>query len=83
VEKKEDIQLRVDERSIDLSAKHRRSIRYERWGTVQRNCEFRTLSTTIPLPAEVDPEQAVARFRDGLLKMELPKKTKKKLLRIE
>jgi HSP20 family molecular chaperone IbpA len=52
---KEAIQLRVDEDSIDLCAELRQPVRYDRWGTTQRGCEFKKLCTTISLPAEVDP----------------------------
>jgi HSP20 family protein len=80
---KEAIQLRVDENSIDLSAKLRQPIKYDRWGTTQRECEFNKLYTTIPLPTEVDPDRAKAKLRDGILTVELPKKIKKKTLTVE
>jgi HSP20 family protein len=81
VEKKA-IQLRVDEDSIDLSAELRQPVRYDRWGT-QRGCEFNKLCTTISLPTEVDPDEAKAKLRDGILTVEIPKKIKKKTLRVE
>jgi HSP20 family protein len=80
---KEAIQLRVDERSIDLSAELRRPIRYERWGTAQRDCEFRKVSVTITLPAEIDPDGVTSRFREGVLIIELPKRIRKKTIRVE
>jgi HSP20 family protein len=80
---KEAIQLRVDERSIDLSAELRRPIRYERWGTAQRDCEFRRLSAAIALPAEIDPDRVTSKFRSGVLTIELPKKARKKTIPVE
>lgn len=80
---KEAIQLRVDEDSIDLSAELRQPIRYARWGTTQRECEFNKLCATIPLPTEVEPEGAKAKLRDGVLSVELPKKTKRNTIKIE
>jgi HSP20 family protein len=80
---KEAINLRVDEQSIDLSAELRQPIRYERWGTVQRECEFRKLSVTIPLPAEIISDEAVAKFKEGVLTVELPRKIKKRSIRVE
>jgi HSP20 family protein len=82
VEKKA-IQLRVDERSIDLTADLRHPIRYERWGTAQRECEFKKLSATIVLPAEIEPDNVTSRFRDGVLIIELPKRVKKRTIEIE
>ena len=80
---KEAINLRVDEQSIDLSAELRQPIRYERWGTAQRECEFRKLSVTIPLPAEIISDEAVAKFKEGVLTVELPRKIKKRSIRVE
>ncbi len=80
---KEAINLRVDEQSIDLSAELRQPIRYERWGTAQRECEFRKLSVTIPLPAEIISDEAVAKFKEGVLTVELPRKIKKRIIRVE
>ena len=80
---KEAIHLRVDEDSIDLSAELRQPIRYDRWGTTQRGCEFNKLCTTILLPTKVDPDAAKAKFRDGILTVELPKKIKKKTISVE
>ncbi|MGD0424682.1 MAG: Hsp20/alpha crystallin family protein [Candidatus Bathyarchaeia archaeon] len=80
---KEGINVRVDEQSIDLSAELRQPIRYERWGTAQRECEFRKLSVTIPLPAEIISDEAVAKFKEGVLTVELPKKKKKRTIRVE
>lgn len=80
---KEAIELKVDERSIDLSAELRQPIRYERWGTSQRDCEFRKLSATILLPAKVVPDRAIARFKEGVLTIELPKEIRRKRIRVE
>ena len=80
---KEAINLRVDEQSIDLSAELRQPIRYERWGTAQRECEFRKLGVTIPLPAEIISDEAMAKFKEGVLTVNLPRKIKKKIIRVE
>lgn len=80
---KDAIELRAEEKSIDVSAELLRPVRYERWGSAQRECEFKKLSVTIPLPAEVDPDGAVARFREGVLTVELPKKLKKKTISVD
>jgi len=76
------VQLRVDENSIDLSADLREPVKYDRWGTTQRKCEFTKLSATIPLHTEVDPEGATAKFNHGVLTVELPKRTKKRTIEV-
>lgn len=81
--RKEAIELKVDERSIDLSAELRQPVKYHRWGTVQRDCEFRKLTVTIRLPTEVVPDDAVAKFREGVLTIELPKKIERKSIKVE
>jgi HSP20 family protein len=80
---KEAIQLRVDERSIDLSAELRRPIRYERWGTAQRDCEFRKVSAIITLPTEINPDGVTSKFREGVLTIELPKRIRKQTIKVE
>jgi HSP20 family protein len=80
---KEAVNLKVDEQSIDLSAELRQPIRYERWGTAQRECEFRKLSVTIPLPAKIISDEAVAKFKQGVLTVKLPRKIKKRSIRVE
>jgi len=80
---KEAVTLRVDEQSIDLSAELRQPIRYERWGTAQRECDFERMSVTIPLPAKIIPDEAIAKFQKGVLTVELPRKMKKKIIKVE
>lgn len=80
---KEGIDLNVTEDSIDLSAELCQPVRYDRWGTAQRDCEFKKMSTTIGLPAEVVPDDAVAKFASGVLTIDLPKKIKKKRIQVE
>ena len=80
---KEAVTLRVDEQSIDLSAELRQPIRYERWGTAQRECNFERMSVTIPLPAKIIPDEAIAKFQKGVLTVELPRKMKKKIIKVE
>jgi HSP20 family protein len=77
------VQLRVDEDSIDLSAELREPIKYGRWGTAQRECEFTKLSATIPLPTKVDPEGTTAKLTHGVLTVELPKIIKKRTIEVK
>jgi HSP20 family protein len=79
---KDAIELRAEEKSIDVSAELLHPVRYERWGSTQRECEFKKLAGTIPLPSNVDPDGAVATFREGVLTVELPKKLTKKTVKI-
>lgn len=81
VDTKEDIDITLLQDSLEIRAKTRRAIRFERWGTVQREIDFNEFRKTLRLPAEVKPEEANATFKRGVLKVLLPKKTRK--MRIE
>ena len=75
--KKENIQLNITEDTIEVSAAMDRCVKFDRWGTVQRDCEFRSFRTAMALPSEVVPEGATARFKSGVLEIEMPKKSRR------
>lgn len=75
--RKEDIDLKVDEDSLVINAKMREGVRFRRWGTYQKDCEFGCLKKHIRLPVDVDPDQVKATFRRGVLTLELAKKKRK------
>ncbi|MHA1754698.1 MAG: Hsp20/alpha crystallin family protein [Candidatus Odinarchaeia archaeon] len=72
--KKENIKLKADEKSLEIDAYLDRVVRFEKWGTVQKEIEFCRFHKTIPLPVEVKPEDAKAEFKKGILVVRLPKK---------
>jgi HSP20 family protein len=81
--KKENIQLNVTEDRVEVSATMDKCIRYDRWGTVQRGCEFRSYRTALALPSKVIPEGATARFKSGVLEIEMPKKVQRHKITIQ
>jgi HSP20 family protein len=72
--KKDNIQLRIIEEGLEVEASLARTVRYHRWGTVQRNCEFMFLHKIIPLPSPVVSERSEANFKRGILRVELRKR---------
>jgi len=76
--RKEDIHLRLLNESLEVEASMHRCMRFERWGTVQRRCEFSSFYRVIPLPQAVISEGAKATFQKGILRIELKKKTEAK-----
>jgi HSP20 family protein len=76
--RKEDIHLRLRNESLEVEASMHRCMRFERWGTVQRRCEFSSFYRVIPLPHAVISEGAKATFQKGILRIELQKKTEAK-----
>jgi HSP20 family protein len=81
--KKNDITLNLTEDTLEIDANLRRCLRFERWGTIQRRCEFKSFYRVIRLPSKVVTEEAKARFEGGILTIELPKRTKQYRIEIE
>ncbi|RLF09675.1 MAG: hypothetical protein DRJ98_07730 [Thermoprotei archaeon] len=83
VERKEDIKLDVTEDTLIIEANMTKSFRLERWGTVQRDVEFRSFRKLVRLPTLVDPEGTKATFKRGMLRVMLPKKVKRYTIKVE
>ncbi|MCP8313191.1 MAG: Hsp20/alpha crystallin family protein [archaeon] len=83
VESREDIDLNVTEDNLEIIARMKEAIRWERWGTSQRHLEFKTFRKSIRLPEKVNPEGSRAMFRNGVLKVSLPKVRKRFTLKIQ
>lgn len=81
--RKEDIKLDATPEELKVEAKMQRHVVYDKWGTVQRHCKFRTFHKNIKMPTEVVPETVKAKFRDGYLTVELPKKDKRFKIKVE
>jgi HSP20 family protein len=79
---KENIDINATETSLEIEAKMRNAIRFERWGTVQREISFDCYHKSIKLPGRVEPEKAKAEFRGGILSISLPKKASKQKIEI-
>ena len=71
---REDIKLNATENAVRIEAKMRECVRLDPWGPVQHQAEFEVFRKTIRLSSLVNPEQAKARFKDGILEVRFPKK---------
>jgi HSP20 family protein len=80
--RKEDIHLTIEEKCLNLEAPLARCVRYERWGT-HIDCEFSSFYKIVNLPARVNPDEAKAKFLNGVLSVELPKTVKGKKIKVE
>jgi len=80
---KEDIEVTVTGRQLEIRARTRREIRFERWGTVQRQISFHSFTKTIPLPPEADTSKVQATFRNGILQVRIPKTLHRRRIPIE
>ena len=81
--RKQDIKIKVTDDILDIEAKLNRCVTFDRWGTVQRRCEFRLFHKTIHLPAPVTTVGAKATFKKGLLVVDLPKTVTEHEIRVE
>jgi len=77
---KDDINLYVTENTIELEASMKKTLCWEKWGTIQRKIIFKQFKKQIKLPEKVNPEKSTASFKRGILKVELPKIEKKHLI---
>ncbi len=75
---KKDIQLKVGERFIEIKANKKVEKKIAKKGFYHEERSFKGFYRRLPLPCEVIPEKAKAKYEDGILKIEIPKKEKKK-----
>lgn len=70
---KDAIQLHVSEDAVDLQAQMEKAVRWDRWGTTPKKLAFASFRKLIALPARVDPDKTKAAFKNGVLRIVLPK----------
>jgi HSP20 family protein len=83
VQSKEDISLSVMEKSIEVDAKMHQSIKWEKWGTVQKEIEFNSFKKVLSLPEKIDPSKTEAKFDSGILVITIPRIQKKFDIKVE
>lgn len=71
---KEDLDIQVSDDSLVVSGEKRfqRESSEGRWRVMQ--CAYGSFRRVVPLPAAVKPEEARATYRNGVLRVELPKR---------
>lgn len=72
--RKEDIKLRVTEDTVYIEAQIRREKELEEEGAIRIERYYSGYRRVIRLPEEIIPERAKARYNNGVLEIELPKK---------
>ncbi len=78
---KEDIDLRITSRSLEVKAEKKEETRGE--GMEERS--YKGYYITLPLPAEVNPDEVKATYKNGVLEVKIKKaqKEEKKKVKIE
>lgn len=72
--KKKDIQLNLANDLLEVDATMQRSIKFEKWGTVQRQCEFERFYKAMKLPGQLNTDEIKATLTNGILTIEISKK---------
>ncbi len=83
---KEDIVLNVDDNSVELKVESKNEKKHEDKDKKFYSFAMQRFYRRIQLPKEVDSSKAVAEYKDGILRVEMPKKEKdtgKKRLQIK
>jgi HSP20 family protein len=85
IESKEDIELSVTEDTLTIRGEFKRAQDLKDDNFYHSERYYGTFSRTVPLPAEVRPDQARATYRNGILEVRIPKSDqgKKKPVRID
>ncbi|ASJ13633.1 Hsp20/alpha crystallin family protein [Thermococcus radiotolerans] len=76
--RKEDIKLRVTEDTVYLEAQVKREKELETEGAIKIERYYSGYRRVIRLPEEVIPEKTKARYNNGVLEIEIPKKAPRK-----
>lgn len=80
-----DIDIQVAREAISIAGEHRYEKKSEEKGFFRSELRYGSFQRTIPLPVAVENTQAQAEFKDGILKLTLPKaqEAKHKVVKID
>ena len=70
---KEDLNIYVDENLVRLAGQIKRDHEFKDENIFRSERYYGSFSRSIPLPVEVNSEEAKAQYRDGILSITLPK----------
>ena len=79
---KSDIQLNVSERNIEVKVEKKQEKEVKKKGAYSYAAESKQFYRSIPLPTEVIASEADATYKNGILKVEIPKTKKEKKTKI-
>lgn len=73
---KKDIKLKVTEDYIEIKAESKSEKKVKKKGFLKEEKGYRSYYRIIPLPKQVEAEEAKASYENGVLEIKIPKKTK-------
>jgi len=80
---KDNIKVYATEDMLEVTAEMRSAVSWERWGSIQRRITFSRFRKQIRLPEKVNPDEASATFRNGVLRITLPKVRRQVSIKVE
>ncbi len=81
--RKENVKINTTGDTLEVIAKMSDAVCWERWGIVQKKITFQAFRKQIRLPEPIEPEKAEAIFKNGILRITLPKVRRKVLITID
>lgn len=79
----EDLDINVTNDSITIRGKRRHTREVSDRDYLYQECFWGKFSRSIILPQEIDPDKAAVSFKNGVLKIKLPKLNKKKVRKLK
>ncbi len=80
---KDDIDISVTERSVSIKGSTSHEEKEEKGDYYRSEISRGSFARSLPLPAEVEESKAKASFKDGILELTLPKKTRSRRQKIK
>lgn len=80
---KEDIKINATDDMVHIEARMRECVKLPLFRGREGDTEFQTFRRSLPLTVLVDPNEARARFRSGILEIRFPKRAKGSEVKID
>lgn len=81
--KKEDIQVLIKGKNLEIKVGKKSELKIKNKGYSKEESSYRGLHKVMTLPCKINPEESESEFKEGVLRIIMPKAEKKKLRKIE
>ena len=81
--KKEDIEVKIKDNAVVIRGEVKKEEEQKEEQYYRKERFYGTFERVVPLPVEVKPEEAKAEFKDGVLKLIIPKATQEHEVKVE
>lgn len=80
---KSDVEVNATEDSIEIEAKMKSEVKFEKWGTQSFQRNFQYFHKSLKLPIKINTDNIKANFKKGILQINAPIKREKKKVKID